>query len=136
VKCFFLIFLKWVKNSSFRWKRPISKDKPIPFKTSKHDEMQICNSHSFNSNQRWTLATFTRIIFTKEMQVGWLDVTKFVPKIKVFIFEIWARFYQHFTRSFYARRSQKCKKYSQVVSIFLRFWDLLCTNYWWNWHLI
>ncbi len=30
----------------------------------------------------------------------------------------WVQFHQCFTSSFYARRSQKCKKYSQAVGIF------------------
>jgi hypothetical protein len=30
-----------------------------------------------------------------------------------------------FTRSFYVRRFQKCKKDSQDISVFFRFWDLL-----------
>jgi len=34
------------------------------------------------------------------------------------------QFHQHFTSSFYACRSRKRKKYSQVVSLFLHFWDL------------
>jgi len=34
------------------------------------------------------------------------------------------QFHQHSTYSFCARRSQKHKKYSQVISVFLRFWDL------------
>jgi hypothetical protein len=34
------------------------------------------------------------------------------------------QFHQHFKRSFYVLRSQKRKKYSQVINIFLCFWDL------------
>jgi len=33
-------------------------------------------------------------------------------------------FHQRFTQSFYSCRSQKCKKYTQDVNIFLLFWDL------------
>ncbi len=42
------------------------------------------------------------------------------------------QFHQHFSSSFYAHRSQKRKKYSQVVSLFLCFWDLLMksTPFW------
>jgi len=35
-----------------------------------------------------------------------------------------AQFHQRSTYIFYARGAQKRKKDSQVVSIFLRFWDL------------
>jgi len=34
------------------------------------------------------------------------------------------QFHQRSTYSFCTRRSQKCKKYSYVISVFLRFWDL------------
>jgi len=51
----------------------------------------------------------------------------------------WARFHQCSTYSFYARSSPKRKNSSQVVIIFLRFWDLrtqkLYVERWWNWHL-
>ncbi len=40
--------------------------------------------------------------------------------------ELKCQFYQHFTDSFYAYRSQKCKKYSQAVSLFCAFW--ICTH--------
>ena len=37
---------------------------------------------------------------------------------------LWRQFHQHFTRSFYVRRSQKRKKTFKSSSFF-RFWDLL-----------
>ncbi len=53
--------------------------------------------------------------------------------------ECWwnCQFHQCSMYSFCARRSQKRKKYSQVISVFLRFWNLraqkLLVECWWNW---
>jgi len=50
------------------------------------------------------------------------------------------QFHQHFTRSFYNRRSQLCKKIQSNCQSFLRFWDLcaykMCLNCWWNWQKV
>jgi len=51
-----------------------------------------------------------------------------------------SRFHQHFTCSFYERRSQKSKKDWQLECIFLRFGICTCkkllVKYWWNWSQI
>jgi hypothetical protein len=38
--------------------------------------------------------------------------------------DTWAQFHQRSTYSFYAPRSQKCKKTLMTQLYFLRFWDL------------
>ncbi len=50
--------------------------------------------------------------------------------------KIGSNWHKHLTCSFYARRSQKCKKTLTTWQKFLHFWDLqLLVKSWWNWHL-
>jgi len=61
-------------------------------------------------------------------------------KQKFYMIDSWAQFHQRSRYSFYARRSQKCKKTLMTWLYFLRFWDLraqkLYVERWWNWHLV
>jgi len=59
------------------------------------------------------------------------------PSVHLFYFPIRGQFHQRSTSSFCGRRSRKCKKDIQVISLFLWFWDLcahkLLLERWCNW---
>ncbi len=90
------------------------------------------NSILFDDNYMWP---YNPSDFLRQQQQKIIAENK-----NLFMFCIsWGKFHQCSTSSFYACRSQKRKKCIQVVSLFLRFWDLhtqkLLIKCWWNWLL-
>jgi len=76
----------------------------------------------------WLKGFLARLMGTSlDMTMG--EIIMFWSKLKrkliwVTRVKIRGQFHQHFTSSFIAHRSQKCKKDSHDIRIFWRFWDL------------